>query len=875
VSLGYEEVSDPSLFVRFRSRRELNTSFLAWTTTPWTLPSNVALAVGPDIDYVKVRLSGGQGDGEYFVLAAARIEALKAEHEVVATCKGRDLIGSLYEPLFRVDPKCNENACWRVVGADFVSTEDGTGIVHIAPAFGADDYAISVREDLPLVNPIEPDGRFNAATPLVGGLWFKDADKKVARDLRQRGLLFRQEAYLHNYPHDWRKGTPLMSYPVEGWFIRTTALKDKLVALNRTINWYPPSMREGRFGDWLENNVDWALSRKRYWGTPLPVWMSDAPGSGHFEVIGSIAELREKCGDRLPRDAELDLHRPFVDALTWQAADGGTMRRVPDVIDVWFDSGAMPFAQWHYPFENRERFEQSFPADFICEGLDQTRGWFYTLHAIATLVKDSVAFRNVIVNGLILDAKGEKMSKSKGNTVDPIAMIEKHGADVLRWYLLSNSHPWDNMKFSERGLTDTRRKFFNTLENSYAFMASYANIDGFAYEERRVPVSERTELDRWILSRMNTVVIAVDTAFAQYDPTDAVRAVEGFIDEFSNWYIRRSRPRFWKEKKSRSQAAVSDHDKICAYQTTYECLVTVAKLMSPAAPFFGEWLYRALNGATGLEPHASVHTSGFPVAVTADIDPALEHRMALARSIVTLTLLLRNQHRINVRRPLSRLLVATGAGVERAAIEQVRTIILDEVNVQSLECIDDSSGVVRRTAKPNFAKLGPRLGKRMGKAAALIRAWSNRDIGDFLSSAGASLLIDGEVIAIDKDDVEIVSEQVGDWAVAQEGPVTVALDTRITEELRVQGLAREVVNRIQSLRKSAALNLTDRIEVQYACGDALREAIKAHRDWIQGETLALKLICVEAPHGEFSEDFDIDGAPLRVAITRCHTGIVK
>ena len=414
VSLGYEEVSDPSVYIRFQSCDEDDTSFLAWTTTPWTLISNVALAVGRDIDYVKVRVEAQSGTPEYLILARARLETLKTDYEIVAELSGQDLVGRQYVPLYQPDPKCEADSAWRVVAADFVSTEDGTGIVHIAPAFGADDNSLAQQEHLPLVNPVEADGRFAAKTALVGGLWFKDADKRIVRDLRDRGLLFRHDTHLHNYPHDWRKGTPLMSYPVESWFIRTTSLKDRLVDLNKTVNWHPPGIRDGRFGDWLENNVDWALSRKRFWGTPLPVWMSDAEGSDYFEVIGSIAELREKCDQKLPPDDELDLHRPFVDELTWAGPDGSTMRRVPDVIDVWFDSGAMPFAQWHYPFENVEQFENSFPADFICEGLDQTRGWFYTLHAIATLAKDSVAFKNVIVNGLVLDGKGEKMSKDEG-----------------------------------------------------------------------------------------------------------------------------------------------------------------------------------------------------------------------------------------------------------------------------------------------------------------------------------------------------------------------------------------------------------------------------------------------------------------------------
>ena len=587
VSLGYQEITDPSVYVRFSSTDEKGLSFLAWTTTPWTLISNVALAVGPNIDYVKIEMTDGDSLGERLILAEARLDVVKDNYEIAQRLKGAELIGLRYEPLFRL-PDCGDTSeAWRIVSADYVSVEDGTGIVHQAPAFGAEDYEVAQREGLPMFNPMGPDGRFTEQAPLVAGEWFKDANKIINRDLRDRSLLFRQESYLHNYPHDWRKGTPLMSYPVESWFIRTTEVKQRLVDLNRSIDWYPPAIRDGRFGNWLENNVDWALSRKRYWGTPLPIWISDTEGSDYFEVIGSIAELREKCSGELPPDDEIDLHRPYVDDITWPAPDGGTMRRVPDVIDVWFDSGAMPFAQWHYPFENKKAFEDSFPADFICEGLDQTRGWFYTLHAIATLVLDKVSFKNCVVNGLLLDENGEKMSKSKGNTLDPFETVATHGADVVRWYMLSNSPLWDNMKFSVRGLTDTRNKFFSTLENVYRFMASYANIDGFQYRETPIPAADRSELDRWILSRLNSTIQTVDESFENYDATRAARAVEKFVDELSNWYIRRSRPRFWAAKKSGDDADdISDEDKRCAYQTTYECLISIAKLMSPIAPFF-------------------------------------------------------------------------------------------------------------------------------------------------------------------------------------------------------------------------------------------------------------------------------------------------
>ncbi|MDX1547254.1 MAG: isoleucine--tRNA ligase, partial [Rhodothermales bacterium] len=591
VSLGYREVQDPSVYVRFPVRGLKDTYFLAWTTTPWTLISNTALAVGEQIPYVKVRHEDPHQGEEFLILAKNRLEILKEEYTVVDEFPGRDLVGLGYEPPFPyfID-EVGPEAAWRVIAADFITDDDGTGVAHQAPAFGADDYAVAVLgEGLPLFNPVLPDGTFSDAIDLVAGLWFKDADKPIARDLRERGLLYRHETYLHNYPHDWRKGTPLMSYPVESWFIRTTDFKDRLIALNDTINWQPESIGTGRFGEWLKNNVDWALSRRRYWGTPLPIWVSDRDPD-YAECVGSIEELRAKPGVTLP-DGALDLHRPFVDAITWDAPDGGTMRRVPDLIDVWFDSGAMPFAQWHYPFENQQKFDENFPADFIAEGVDQTRGWFYTLHAIATLVKDSVAFENVVVNGLILDEHGEKMSKSRGNAVDPWEVIARHGADAVRWYMMTNVAPWESFKFSERGLVETFRKFFSTLQNVYGFFATYANIDGFRYTEARIPVAERPELDRWIVSRLNTTVAEVDAEYAAYHPTKAVRAVERFVEELSNWYVRRSRRRFWSAKQTNGAGDAAD--KTAAYQTVYECLLAVSKMMAPVAPFFGDWLYQA------------------------------------------------------------------------------------------------------------------------------------------------------------------------------------------------------------------------------------------------------------------------------------------
>ena len=862
VSLGYKEVVDPSVYVRFRSADDPHLSFLAWTTTAWTLISNVGLVVNQALDYVRIQC----GD-EQLILAEARLSVIDDEYSVIERFRGKDLVGRRYQPLFRVEGVDYDESCWQIYEADYVTVEDGSGLVHIAPAFGAEDNEVGRRFGLPLVNPVRADGYFGNDAPLVAGLWFKDADKPILRDLKSRELLFKRLDYSHNYPHDWRKGTPLMSYPVDSWFVRTTAIKDRLVELNRTINWHPPAIRDGRFGNWLENNIDWALSRKRYWGTPLPVWVSDQEGSEYFEVIGSIAELREKCEVELPPDDEIDLHRPYVDELTWPAPDGGTMRRVADVLDVWFDSGAMPFAQWHYPFENTDAFERNFPADFICEGIDQTRGWFYTLHAIASLVEDSVAFKNVVVNGLILDEKGEKMSKSKGNTVDPFDIVQRYGADVVRWYMMSNSPPWDSMKFSERGLQETRGKLFGTVENVYRFMTSYANIDGITCREDAVTLDQRTELDQWIISRLNSTAKRTDEAFSGYDCTRAAREIEQFVEELSNWYIRRSRPRFWAAKKtSDSTQDVSLTEKLAAYQTTYECLTGLAVMMSPIAPFFSDWLFRNLNDVTGFSDKQSVHHEDYPGVRTSYIQEPLEHRMALARQVVQLILLLRNRSQINVRQPLSRMLLVVGGGVERTTVEMVKAIILDEVNVLEIDYVDDSSGIVKRSAKADFKKLGPRLGKRMKAAAQQIAALDDTQIQTLAADGSIEIVLDDETIMISTDEVEIVSEEVGDWSVAQDGAVTVALDTRIDDALKSLGLAREVVNRIQSSRKKRDLQLTDRIEVKYVGPELLSSAIDAHQSFIMNETLALDLQSVDTVDESF-ETFEIDEMALNLRIT--------
>ncbi len=875
VSLGYKEVQDPSVYVRFPVEGEPDTFFLAWTTTPWTLVSNTALAVGEGIDYVKVRKQNEAGETEYFYLAKSLLSILNEEVEIVAEMKGRHLVGKTYSPVFSTfTDEISKDEAWRVVAADFVSTEDGTGIVHMAPAFGADDFAVGQREGLPLLNPIAPDGTFTEQVPLVAGQWFKDADKALARDLRERGLLYRHETTLHNYPHDWRKGTPLMSYPVESWFIRTTAIKDRLIELNDTINWQPKGIGEGRFGQWLEGNVDWAISRMRYWGTPIPIWVNDRDPDDYV-VIGSVAELREKAG--LGEDEALDLHRPFVDEIAWPAEGGGTYRRIPDLLDVWFDSGAMPFAQWHYPFENEQTFEQNFPADFIAEGVDQTRGWFYTLHAIAALVRDSVAYKNVVVNGLVLDESGEKMSKSKGNTVEPFAAIARHGVDPLRWSMMSQSAPWESLRYSDRAVEETKRKFFSTITNTYSFFATYANLDGFAYDPAHpTPLAERTELDRWILSRLNTTVGEVDAAFAAYHPTQAARAAETFVDDLSNWYLRRSRRRFW-DKVGGERLEVRGEEpptsnlqlqtsKRAAYETVYECLVTLSKLMAPLAPFYAEWLYVLLK--TDTDP-LSVHLTDFPATDDAAVDAALEERMELARQVASITLALRNEAGINVRQPLGGLSVVTGtAGVDESVLRSVEAIVLDEVNVKRLEAIGSGNSLVEKSAKPNFKTLGKRLGPKMKAANAAIRALDTDAITRYEREGQLTLEIAGESVAFGLDDIEVTSEGIEGHLVGQEGSVTVALDTTLTEELRNEGLAREFVNRVQNLRKAAGFEVSDRIVVTFGASEAVAAAIRTHAGVIRNETLAEALDASDTPSGDAAQAFEIGDEPIVIGVRR-------
>lgn len=857
VSLGYKEVQDPSAFVTFRLTEAPDTYFLAWTTTPWTLPSNMLLAVNPEVTYALIREHGDTG--RHLILAEALLgSVIEGGYDVIKTVKGSELVGKTYEPVFDgAQASIPKEEAWRVVGAGFVTLEDGTGIVHIAPAFGADDYEVGKAENVPMYNPVTRDGTFEDGMELIGGKWFKDADKDILRSLKERGLLYRQQTYLHNYPHDWRKGTPLMSYPVESWFIRTTAVRDQMVDLNKRIHWKPASTGTGRFGTWLENNVDWAISRQRYWGTPIPIWVNDA-NPEELVCIGSVAELRQLAG--IPADKELDLHRPYIDDITWKAADGGTMRRIPDLLDVWFDSGAMPFAQWHYPFENKEIFKAAYPADFIAEGVDQTRGWFYTLHALGTMLFGDMAYKNVVSNGLVLDAKGEKMSKSKGNTVDPFEIIKAYGADAARWYMMSNSAPWDNLKFNEESLKESQRRFFSTVVNTYSFFALYANIDGFRNTAARVPVASRTEMDRWILSRLNSTIKSVDHFMEDYDVTKACREIEAFTEELSNWYVRRNRRRFWKEGDS--------DDKSAAYQTLFECLLSVSKLMSPVAPFLSEWLYQRLTEVAGAD-EMSVHLSYFPAVEETSIDKGLEYRMEMARKITSIVLRIRNKVNLNVRQPLSRIIIPLQTKEDRAAVDSMKDIVLDEVNVKEIEFVKDDSGIVHKSAKPNFPVLGKKAGKHMKAIATMVGTLSSEQINLFENEGQLALTMDdGSVIELTGDDMVVLRTGLDGWQVESEDGLTVALDTTLTDALRAEGFAREAVNRIQNMRKEADFEVTDRISVYFSGSEPVNSAVLVHSEYIRHETLAEGLTIGSVAKSDFSKEWDIDDQPCTISITR-------
>ncbi len=857
VSLGYEETQDPSIYVKFPLDADENVFFLAWTTTPWTIISNMALAVHPDLEYVKIKVSEGELTEHYILAKECLDDAINHDYEVIEHYKGSDLIDWVYKPIFDYALQDHKKkSAWRVVGADYVTTDEGTGIVHTAPAFGADDYETCKKEVIPMYNPIDREGRFTDQVKEFAGMWFKDADKEIVRAIKDKNRMYHHETYVHNYPFDWRKGTPLMSYPVESWFIRTTDVKDKMVKHNKKINWKPESTGTGRFGTWLENNVDWAVSRQRYWGTPIPIWVSDKDPD-YVECIGSVEDLRKKAG--IENEVELDLHRPQIDSYTWECPKGGTMRRIPDLLDVWFDSGAMPWAQWHYPFENKKKFKENFPADFIAEGVDQTRGWFYTLHALATMLFDKPAYKNVVSNGLVLDANGEKMSKTKGNTVDPNEVIQKFGADTVRWYMMSNSSPWENLKFSEDGLNEVQRKFLNTIVNTYSFFALYANIDGFTYSGSPLPISERTEMDRWIISRLNSTIKQVDELLEEYEPTKAAREIEQFVDELSNWYIRRNRRRFWKEGKSL--------DKTAAYQTLFDCLMSLSKLMSPIAPYMGEWLYKNLS-EVARQDEDSVHISFYPTVEETAIDKTLEKRMNVARIISSVVLRVRNQIDVNVRQPLAKIILPIDED-DRAVVEAVKDIILDEVNVKQIEYADDDSGIVSKTAKPNFPLLGKRLGKKMKAVAAKIRDLDTEEITKFEDQGVIEFeMDDDETVRISSNEIEIQRTGLKGWSVETEKGITVAVDTELTPELLREGLSREFVNRIQNMRKEADFEVTDRIVVGYSGSDKLKEAVESSKESIKTETLAEEINSTILDVSDFVKTWEIEGTDTEISIRR-------
>ena len=923
----YRDVSDTTIVAQFRVKnfapqatKELGNPegtvyILAWTTTPWTLPSNTALAVGKNIDYVLVKtfnqytfepiqvilakaLVSKQLAGKFFetseeagfVAYANDENRKKVPYQIVAECKGADLVGTTYEQLIPwFLPAENLEKAFRVIPGDFVTTEDGTGIVHIAPTFGADDARVGKENGIPpmlvhdendnLVPLVDLQGRFlkgDKVPELFAGKYIKNEyyksgeapekswDVELAILLKTENKAFKVEKYVHSYPHCWRTDTPVLYYPLDSWFVKMTAVRERLVSLNQQINWKPKATGEGRFANWLENINDWNLSRSRYWGIPLPIWRTE--DTKEEKIIGSVEELITeinksvaaglmqenpfkdfKVGDMSEANYDLiDLHKNIVDTIVLVSDSGKPMKRESDLIDVWFDSGSMPYAQVHYPFENKDLIDKgkAFPADFIAEGVDQTRGWFYTLHAIATSVFDSVAYKNVMSNGLVLDKNGQKMSKRLGNAVDPFETLEKYGADATRWYMISNANPWDNLKFDVEGIEEVRRKFFGTLYNTYSFFALYANLDGFTYAEAEVPLQKRPEIDRWILSELHTLIAKVKEAFLDYEPTRATRLISDFVQEnLSNWYVRLCRRRFWKGEY--------EEDKISAYQTLYTCLEVVAKLSAPVAPFFMDKLYRDLNGATGKDKAESVHLTDFPQSKSEYIDKQLESKMEKAQNISSLVLSLRKREMIKVRQPLQKILIPTLSEAERTEILAVANLIKHEVNVKEIEFIDDASGILVKQIKPNFRTLGPKYGKQMKDIALVINDFTQQDIQALERQGTKEITLDGKVLALTLDDVEITSQDIEGWLVASSSTgLVVALDATITDELRAEGIARELVNRIQNLRKDTGLEVTDRIRIRLQKQDTLEKAVRANEAYIKAETLANEILFADTLQGE-------------------------
>lgn len=962
----YRDVKDTTVVAQFRIRNPKaemtgwgSPYFLAWTTTPWTLPSNTALCVGPRIDYVAVRTYNPYtGEKQTVVLAKALLHAhfnRKAEglaldaykpgdklvpYEVVAEYKGPELVGMEYEQLLPwVKPvEVDEQGEWhdasakafRVIPGDYVTTEDGTGIVHIAPTFGADDANVARAAGIPSLFMLNRKGETRPMVDLTGkfylldelderfvrecidveayreyeGRWVKNAydpqftvdgryDEKAAQAaesldiyicmrLKAEGKAFKIEKHVHNYPHCWRTDKPVLYYPLDSWFIRSTAAKERMIELNHTIRWKPESTGSGRFGKWLENLNDWNLSRSRFWGTPLPIWATE--DRSEMKCIGSVEELMQeiersiaaglmtenpyrnfKVGDMSEENystRNIDLHRPYVDNIVLVSSKGEPMRREPDLIDVWFDSGAMPYAQLHYPFEHGgDYFRSVYPADFIAEGVDQTRGWFFTLHAIATMLFDSVAFRNIISNGLVLDKNGNKMSKRLGNAVDPFEVLSTYGPDATRWYMISNSQPWDNLKFDRDGVDEVRRKFFGTLYNTYSFFALYANVDGFTGREEEVPVERRPEIDRWIISLLNTLVKNVTESLEGYDPTPAARAIQEFVGEnLSNWYVRLNRKRFWGGEMT--------EDKLAAYQTLYTCLETVAMLAAPFAPFMMDRIFRDLNAVSGRHTESSVHLSTYPKADEALIDSSLEEMMSLAQRVSSMVLALRRKVSIKVRQPLTKILIPVLDPAMARHIAAVRNLILGEVNVKELELIEQTTGIITKRIKPNFKTLGPKYGKYMKQIAALTAQFSQERIAEIEAAPESVLEIDGQQIVVTPADFEITSEDMPGWLVASEGKLTVALDITLTDELRAEGVARELINRIQNIRKDSGFEVTDKIRVEIEQKELVAEAVARYADYIASQTLAVEVKSSAEPQGESVVATDIDEEPLRIAVTR-------
>ncbi len=853
VALGYDEATDPSVFVRMPLVDKPDTSLLVWTTTPWTLPGNVAVVAHPDVDYVTVERDN-DGTKEKLILAKALVQKVFGDEEVkiVDTFKGKKLKGMKYHPLFTFLPP--EKPAYYVVTGDYVTTEDGTGLVHTAPAFGQEDMETGKLYDLPVLMTVLPDGTFIPEVTPWRGVFVKEADPLIIQDLQARGLLFKSEAYTHTYPFCWRCKTPLLYYARESWYIRTSKFRDRLVELNNTINWVPEHVREGRFGNWLSNNIDWALSRERYWGTPLPVW--ECESCKHRECVGSVAELSEKVGRDL---SDLDLHRPYVDNVGWTCSDcGGKMARVPDLIDVWFDSGSMPVAQWHYPFENQEKFKQQFPADYICEAVDQTRGWFYSLHAISTLLFDEVSFKNVACLGLILDGDGYKMSKSKGNIIAPWDVLSAHGADAFRWYLYTATPPGNERRFSSDLVGEVIRNFTLTLWNVYSFFVTYANLDKPTVTT--VP-AVTNELDRWLLSELNVLVRDVTNAYENYDTTNATRPIEGFVEKLSTWYLRRSRRRFWKSE--------SDSDKQAAYSTLYTALVTVAKLLAPAMPFLAEELYQNLVRSVDEGAPESVHLAEWPKVLPEFIDESLNRDMDVVMKLVSLGHSARQKANRKVRQPLAEAAFSVGNATEQKALQTHADIVADELNVKQVRLLDASTEAVSHTVKPLPKQLGQKYGNKFPAIQKAVLAMEAEETARTLLSGNAlQVKVDGETYEVLPNDVEVKAQAKAGFAVAEEGAYVAALVTELTPELAQEGLAREFVRRVQDLRKAANLDVADRIELFVEASAGLRSAVEAHQDYVTSETLTSRLAFATPSADSSVVEDGFDGEKVKVGLKK-------